>query len=231
IAVIGSASSADLSAGRAEKLRLIMPASAVSKARYLVGLLLFTAAGLVTWIEPVISERFSALSAHVGAIGILADAMLLVALFVLAAGFWDKLHALFVQDAKVSGPITANAAQPSTDVQVGRRFYLGAVIFVCAFAAWALVPVASAAGWGTAELASLSGAIFVANKLGLLAAVAVMGKNGFSYLKKLIFAALRRIGPPERVSRRRYRIGLVVFVLALILDWLEPYVLGVGGRD
>src|SRR5215813_8059480 len=108
IAVIGSPSSADLSSARAGKLRLFMPASTISKARYLVGLLLFTAAVLVTWIEPVISEHFVALSAHVVAIGILADAMLLVALFVLAAGFWDKLHALFVQDAKVSGPITAN---------------------------------------------------------------------------------------------------------------------------
>jgi hypothetical protein len=58
-----------------------------------------------------------------------------------------------------------------------------------------------------------------------------MGKGGFSYLKRLIFGALRRISPAQRVSRSRYRVGLVLFTLALVLDWLEPYVQGLADRD
>jgi hypothetical protein len=233
IAVVGRPSGTFFTSGFARSLRLIMPASTVGWARYRVGLLLFTVALLVSWIEPVISDHFSGLVAHSTTIGILADALLLAALWVLGAEFWDKLHALFMQDAKVSGSMTGNTEEPATTtaLQVGWRFYLGAVLFTCTFAAWALVPLASTAGWETAQLASLSGGIFAANKIVLLVAVAVMGKSGFSYLKRLIFAVLRRIGPPDRVSRGRYRIGLVVFTLAFILDWLMPYVVGVGGRD
>jgi len=230
IATIGRPAVADLTTGFAARLRFMMPASTVSRARYVIGLLLLTGAVLVSWVEPVVAERFPALMAHSVVIGILADAVLLVALFVVGAGFWDKLHALFVREARVSERV-ATTTRTYERGQVGWRFYLGVAIFVCAFGAWALVPLGSAVGWSTAQLAGLSGGIFVANKIGLLAAVAVMGRSGFNYLKGLIFGTLRKVVPAERVSRGRYRFGLTVFVLAIIADWLEPYVLGVGGRD
>ncbi|MBW2462481.1 MAG: hypothetical protein JRH11_12605 [Deltaproteobacteria bacterium] len=42
-----------------------------------------------------------------------------------------------------------------------------------------------------------------------VAAVAVMGKSGFAWVKGKAFGFLKRHGPPEVVSLTRYRIGLV----------------------
>ena len=56
-----------------------------------------------------------------------------------------------------------------------------------------------------------------------MAAIAVLGKSGFNYLKARIFAFLKRHAPPDRVSLTRYRIGLAMFVLPLLFAWLVPY--------
>ncbi|MFC1516854.1 hypothetical protein ACFL7E_08895, partial [Thermodesulfobacteriota bacterium] len=49
-----------------------------------------------------------------------------------------------------------------------------------------------------------------------MAAVAVLGKPGFIYLKARFFAFLQKHAPPDRVSLTRYRIGLAIFVFPLI---------------
>jgi hypothetical protein len=38
-----------------------------------------------------------------------------------------------------------------------------------------------------------------------------------------VLGFLRKHGPPAEVSRARYRLGLVLFVLPLVLAWLHPY--------
>jgi len=55
-----------------------------------------------------------------------------------------------------------------------------------------------------------------------LTAVAVVGKQGFWYLKGLLFGSLRQRVAQE-VSRTRYRIGLVMFLLPVAFGWLAPY--------
>lgn len=57
-----------------------------------------------------------------------------------------------------------------------------------------------------------------------LAAVAVLGKTGFEYLKGVLFGLLRRLAPPDAVSLTRYRIGLVMFLLPLLFAWISAYV-------
>ena len=42
-------------------------------------------------------------------------------------------------------------------------------------------------------------------------------------MKESIFGFLKKHGPPDVVSRRRYRIGLVMFTLPLLFGWLAPY--------
>ena len=37
-----------------------------------------------------------------------------------------------------------------------------------------------------------------------LAAIALLGKSGFTYLKGQLFAVIKRYGPPKDVSRTRY---------------------------
>jgi hypothetical protein len=42
-------------------------------------------------------------------------------------------------------------------------------------------------------------------------------------LKQQISRLLKRYGPPERVSKTRYTIGLVMFVLPILVGWGLPY--------
>jgi hypothetical protein len=62
--------------------------------------------------------------------------------------------------------------------------------------------------------------MFVAPKVGVLAAVAIMGKPGFAYLKRLAFGYLK---PTADVSPTRHRVGIVMFVTAVLLSFIEPY--------
>jgi hypothetical protein len=56
-----------------------------------------------------------------------------------------------------------------------------------------------------------------------LSAIAILGKPGWQWLKAKLFGFLKRAAPPDRVEPARYRIGLVMFVLPLLLGWLGPY--------
>ena len=57
-----------------------------------------------------------------------------------------------------------------------------------------------------------------------VSAIAVLGKPGWEWLKAKLFGVLRRAAPPDQVGVTRYRIGLVMFVLPLLMGWLAPYV-------
>ena len=56
-----------------------------------------------------------------------------------------------------------------------------------------------------------------------VAAIAILGKPGFLWLKSKVFGLFRRYGPPAEVGRLRYRIGLAMFCLHLLAGWLHPY--------
>lgn len=106
----------------------------------------------------------------------------------------------------------------------GWRFRLGLVIFVVGFASPLLIPLVTASGLGTKWKAIISGALAVGiPEVFSIIAVAIMGKKGFDYLKQLFFGFIKKHGPPERVSRARYRLGLVMFSLPLLFAWLGPY--------
>ena len=108
----------------------------------------------------------------------------------------------------------------------GWRFRLGVGIFVVGFASPLLIPLVTASDLSTQWKTILSGALAVGiPEVFRLAAVAIMGKSGFDYMKERFFGFIKKHGPLERVSRTRYRIGLVMFALPLLLGWAGPYFL------
>ncbi len=115
------------------------------------------------------------------------------------------------------------AAETRPDA-VGWRFKLGLTLFALAFLLWLLVPVAAVIGLPANRIAALTGTVFIANKLLLLAVIGVMGKAGFQELKGMLSGYASKMAPEAVVSSTRYRIGLVMFCLPLISGWLEPYV-------
>ena len=107
----------------------------------------------------------------------------------------------------------------------GWRFKTGVALFVLGLICPVFVPLVVATGLPASWKAILSGALALGIPEVLwLAAVAIMGKTGFDYLKQRVFGFLKRHAPPEQVSRTRYRIGLVLFMVPVIFGWAHPYV-------
>jgi hypothetical protein len=104
----------------------------------------------------------------------------------------------------------------------GWRFKLGSMIIALAFAIWLSIPVANAMDASTGALAGISGGVFIANKLLLLLAVAIMGKAGFRQLKGHLFGYVSGLAP-QTVGPLRYRMGLAMFCLPLASAIVEPY--------
>ena len=104
------------------------------------------------------------------------------------------------------------------------RFRIGVTVFLVGFFSPLLIPVVAATKLPTAWKATISGLLAVGvPELFSLAAIAILGKSGFNYLKSLIFGLLKKYGPPDVVSRTRYRVGLVMFVVPLLIGWMAPY--------
>ena len=116
--------------------------------------------------------------------------------------------------------------------QSGWRLRLGLVIFIIGFASPLLIPLVTASGLSTQWKTIISGALAVGiPEVFSIVAVAIMGKSGFDYMKERFFTLLKKHGPPERVGRTRYRIGLVMFCLPLLLGWSEPYFRHISGFE
>lgn len=115
------------------------------------------------------------------------------------------------------------ATQSQAEVPQG-RLVLGSTIFVAGFLAPSLIPFVAASslptGWKTTISALLALGI---PELGMLIAVALLGKPGFAFLKHRIGRFLRQYGPPATVSRPRYTVGLVMFTVPLLVAWVTPY--------
>lgn len=106
------------------------------------------------------------------------------------------------------------------------RFKLGIAIICLMSALWLLVPLAAAADVPGSKVATLTGVLFIANKLLLLLAIAIMGKSGFQELKQRLYGYVSGLVPSaeREIGPVRHRIGLVMFCLPLISAFLEPYI-------
>jgi hypothetical protein len=119
----------------------------------------------------------------------------------------------------MSGQTTTHEQPPA-----GWRLKLGAGLFVLSMVLPLVgVPAVAAFGLSATLTASVSGALLMGAEVLGLAAVAVMGKSGYTYIKNRIFVFLKRHGPPQEVSSLRYTIGLVMFCLPLLFGWALPY--------
>jgi len=128
--------------------------------------------------------------------------------------------------------MTGNTSLETIKPAAGWRFRLGVIIFVVGFASPLLIPLVTASGLSTQWKTIISGALAVGiPEVFSIVAVAIMGKSGFDYMKERFFTLLNKHGPPERVGRTRYRIGLVMFCLPLLLGWPEPYFRHISGFE
>jgi len=106
----------------------------------------------------------------------------------------------------------------------GWRIKLGFALFLISLIGFPLlIPLMGLLGVSGSRIAAITGGIALAAELMMVAGAAIAGKDGFAYIKRTVFGYLKPLGPPRTVSRLRYRIGLVMFVLPLLLGWAAPY--------
>ncbi|MBW1725926.1 MAG: transporter suffix domain-containing protein [Deltaproteobacteria bacterium] len=114
-----------------------------------------------------------------------------------------------------------------TKMELGQmrwRLRLGVIVFVIGFLSPLLIPLVTASELSTKWKAVISGCLAVGiPELFSIAAIAIMGKSGFNYIKERFFGFLKKYGPADKVSRTRYRIGLFMFLLPIFFGWLAPY--------
>ena len=108
--------------------------------------------------------------------------------------------------------------KPAWNVKFGIGLFVFSIILPLAG-----IPIVAAI-----ELSTTAAASTVALLLGLaevcgLAAIAVMGKNGYAYLKGHLARFVKSCAPPQEVSKTRYSAGLIMFCIPLIVGWIAPY--------
>jgi hypothetical protein len=105
------------------------------------------------------------------------------------------------------------------------KFIIGGILFVGGFLSPLLLPLVTSSDLPGNWKAILStGLIAGLPEVGMLLAVAVLGKQGFAQLKEMFFSRFRKYTEPSAVSLTRYRIGLVMFFIPLLSAWLNPYI-------
>ena len=112
--------------------------------------------------------------------------------------------------------ISGSAASPPKS-----RLFVGGAVFICGFLSPLLIPVVTDSNLPTEWKAMLSGVLLLGvPEVFMLIAVAILGKQGFNFLKSYLWQLIR---PADKVSVTRYRIGLLLFFLPILFGWLTPY--------
>lgn len=120
--------------------------------------------------------------------------------------------------------MTQNNSSNSEQPRAGWRFRLGLTVLIAGWLSPLLIPVITRTAFAIEWKTIISGLLAVGiPEAFTLAAIAIMGKQGYDLIKDRIFRFLKKHGPPDRVSLTRYRIGLVMFVLPVVFGWLGPY--------
>ena len=105
------------------------------------------------------------------------------------------------------------------------RLYLGGGVLIFGWLCPLFVPLVVQSDLGPEWKTTLSGLLLLGiPELFTLAAVAILGKPGFTYFKGIVFGLLRRLAPPDAVGLARYRVGLVMFVVPILFAWISIYI-------
>lgn len=115
----------------------------------------------------------------------------------------------------------------SSELPPRGRLVAGGSVFVAGQLAPLLIPLVTRSELSTGLKTTISGFLLLGiPELAILIAVAILGKAGYVYLKKQILRFIRRHAIPTEVSRTRYRIGLILFLIPILWGWASPYVHG-----
>jgi hypothetical protein len=114
--------------------------------------------------------------------------------------------------------------EPKMKTAASWRFRTGVTLIAIGWICPLFIPLVTNSTLTTEWKTALSGFLLVVGPEVLsLLAIAILGKDGFNYLKEKVFAVLRRAAPSAKVSRTRYRAGLAIWALLVVYGWLVSY--------
>lgn len=104
------------------------------------------------------------------------------------------------------------------------RLITGALVFIIGQLSPLLIPFVLNSDLGSGIKTALSGFLMLGvPELAIMLSIVIMGKAGFAFLKSKVGQFFKQYGPPETVSKTRYTIGLLLFLIPFIIGWLLPY--------
>jgi len=104
------------------------------------------------------------------------------------------------------------------------RLIFGGTIIVVGFLSPLLIPFVASLDWSIGLKGAISGLLALGiPEVFMIIGVAVLGKDGYQFLKEKLFGFLKQFAPPDEVSLTRYRIGLVMLCLPLFFAWAHPF--------
>ena len=102
------------------------------------------------------------------------------------------------------------------------------MVFLSGFFSPAFIPLVVSSGLSTGIKTILSGLLaFGIPELFMVIAAGIMGKEGFNYIKRLINLLFKIYGPPDSVSKIRFKFGLFLFIIPLFCAFVLPYIISV----
>jgi len=107
-----------------------------------------------------------------------------------------------------------------------RRIIIGTVVFIVGQLSPLTIPLLKNLDISDSLRATLSGILLLGvPELFIIITILIVGKSGFQIIKGKIYNKIKWIFPPDEVSRRRYRAGLIIFSFVLLLGWISPYLM------
>jgi hypothetical protein len=104
------------------------------------------------------------------------------------------------------------------------RFRCGMVLFALWLPPGALIAPLVVGHLPLSTIATVTAGVVIAQHLAVVGAIAILGKPGFLYLKKMALGHLREhLAPAHAVGVVRHRIGLVMLCVPFLLDLIESY--------
>ena len=120
-----------------------------------------------------------------------------------------------------------NKDQQSNSAETAnKKLILGSIILIIGFLAPLLIPLVTSSSLPLIWKSTISGFLALGiPELFMLIAIAIMGKEGYDKIKASVLRFLKKHGPPQEVSKTRYRIGILMFTMILIIGFALPYLL------
>jgi hypothetical protein len=146
---------------------------------------------------------------------IAAELLFVLAIFVLGPAWWGRFKRLFHYEGS-SSPPEPEAPKPAPTL----RYRLGLGVFIFGNLLAVTGMLLPAFGFASGRMVGVIAVILAAGEIISASSIVVLGKEGFTELKRRLFAVLKRTPSGKPVSLRRHRVGVSLLAVHVVAQFL-----------